>query len=133
MPTPVKVYTYMSEAAEAALNELEWTMYELPQPGVRYWHGDEGFTVREVDQSPDPPHVHLLYDHEWMNEVRSQLPDGYAIDGGRQSDSGEWHFVAGIPPGELRLGAFVDDLDEALDRVIAAAHEHDGRAQEAQG
>lgn len=97
MPTAVKVYTYTSETAKVPLNEHDWMMYRIPRVGQRYWHGDSGFRVREIDQSQDPPHVHLVYDHEWMDQIRAQLPQGYGISGGRSSDHGDWHFEAVTP------------------------------------
>jgi hypothetical protein len=129
----VKVYTYTSETAHVPLNEHDWVMYEVPNAGDRYWHGDSGFRVREIDASQDPPQVHLVYDHEWMDEIKAQLPHGYGISGGRGSDHGDWHFEAVTPNGRPLGPEFADGLDEALTRAIANAHEHHRQSQETDG
>ena len=40
-----------------AMNALEWTMYELPGVGDRYWHDRMGYTVRAVDETEERPRV----------------------------------------------------------------------------
>jgi hypothetical protein len=132
VPTRVKVYTYAPAAGAIPLAELDWTMYELPSAGDRYWHDRDTFAVREVDESQDPPQVHLVHDHEWSDQIRDQLPEGYDIDGGRDSNDGRWHFMATTPPHGRPLGPVVaDDLEDALGRAIANAAEHYRRSQEA--
>jgi hypothetical protein len=134
MPVPVKVYRWSSETDAIPLNEDDWVMYELPVAGDRYWHGSDGFTVREVDEAQDPPHVHLLHDYEWAREVRAQLPEGYSMEGGRASDDRQWHFNAVTPEQGRPLGpVFMDDLDDALNKAIANALEHYRQSQEASG
>jgi hypothetical protein len=100
-------------------------MFELPSAGDRYWHGTDGFTVRDVDTSQDPPVVNLVFDHAWMDEVNGSLPEGYIMDGGRHSDTGEWHFGAVTPQDGRPLGpTFGDDLEATIQQAIANAAEH---------
>jgi hypothetical protein len=96
----------------------------LPSAGDRYWHGDEGFAVRDVDAAQDPPVVNLVYDRAWIEEVNGRLPDGYVIDGGRSADDGQWHFGAVTPQDTRFVPTWGDDLEETLERAIAAAAEH---------
>src|SRR5437763_1421757 len=73
MPVSVKVYTWDPRMDEMALNELDWTMYELPTPGSHYWHDRWGYTVREVDEMQDPPHVHLVHDRAYEEEPHGRV------------------------------------------------------------
>jgi hypothetical protein len=50
----------------------------LPAPGDRYWHGYEPLRVREVDQTSEPPRLHVVHDHEWAEEVRAALDEAIA-------------------------------------------------------
>jgi hypothetical protein len=131
MPVPVKVYTWDPRMDEMALNELDWTMFELPAPGSHYWHDRWGYTVREVDETQDPPHVHLVHDRAYEEELHAGLPDGYLLDGGRDSEDGSWHFFMLTPQGRP-LGPFRGgDFDSAVGQALAAAAEH-ARAQAGQ-
>ncbi len=124
MPTAVKVYQWMPGMNEMPLNELDWTMYELPEPGSHYWHDRMGFMVREVDKSQDPPHVHLVHDRAYEEELHDGLPDGYLLDGGRNSENGSWHFFMLTPQGRP-LGPFHGgDFDSAVGLALAAAAQH---------
>jgi hypothetical protein len=124
MPVAVKVYTWDPRMDEMALNELDWTMFELPEPGSHYWHDRWGYTVREVDQTQDPPHVHLVHDRAYEEELHEGLPDGYLLDGGRRHDDGSWHFFMLTPQGRP-LGPFPgSDFETAAGAALAAAHAH---------
>jgi hypothetical protein len=128
VPTPVKVYRWRDATDPMPLNETDWVMFELPSAGDRYWHDTDGFTVRDVDTSQDPPVVQLVFDHVWMDAVNGQLPDGYVMDGGRNSDTGEWHFGAITPQHDRPLGpTFGGDLEETIARAIANAAEYNRR------
>ena len=128
MPTDVKVFRWLAATGGMPLNEASWKMFELPSPGVRYWHGGEGFMVRDVDISQDPPVVNLVFDSAWMDDVASRLPAGYAMEGGRSADSGLWHFGAVTAKNEELAPTWGDDLEDTLERAIDSASQHAQRA-----
>jgi hypothetical protein len=108
------------------MNALRWTMFEIPAVGEHYWHDRTGYTVREIDESQDPPRVHLVRDPEWEEAVHAGLPDGYLLDGGRSSDDGGWHFFMVTPVGTL--GPFPsEDFDAAAGQAVAAGAAHHAR------
>jgi hypothetical protein len=124
MPIPVRVYTWTPGGA-LPINELHWTMFDLPPVGSRYWHGTDAFRVREVDETTDPPIVLLEHDAAWEQELRGLLPKGYWLDGGRDSKDGRWHFESvreGV--GRPREWSFGETLDEAMSDVIAEVRHH---------
>lgn len=126
MPTDVKVYRWLHETDGAPLNEDAWKMFELPAAGDRYWHGGEGFTVRDVDFS-DPPVLNLVFDYAWLGEVNRRLPEGYVLEGGRSADTGLWHFGAVSPNGRELAPTWGDDLEDTLERAINNATQHSRR------
>jgi hypothetical protein len=95
---------------EMALIELNWTMFELPAPGSRYWHDRSGYTVREVDRTQDPPHVHLVHDRAYEEELHAGLPEGYLL--------------RAVHSARIRG----DDFESAAGQALAAAGGH-ARAQ----
>jgi hypothetical protein len=131
MPTQVAVYRWASAEAPMPLSETTWTMFELPGVGARYWHNSDGFTVREVDESHDPPRVDLNHDSDWTRAMNDQLPDDYYLDGSRNSDSGSWHFHAVTPAhGGRPVGdGYSESMDEAMQQAIAHATEHYRQSQ----
>jgi hypothetical protein len=125
MPVQVTVYRWGSADASMPLNETAWTMFELPAAGDRYWHGSDGFVVREIDDSQDPPHVHLNHDSEWVRAVNDQLPEGYMLDGGRDSHTGRWHFHAVTPEHGRPVGdGYSENINEAMQQALGHAAEH---------
>jgi hypothetical protein len=130
MPVAVKVYTWDPRMDEIALNELDLTMFELPSPGSHYWHDRWGYTVRGVDETQDPPHVHLVHDRAYEEELHNGLADGYLLDGGRNAEDGSWHFLMLTPQGRP-LGPFWGaDLNAAVAEAVAAAAQHARAAEQ---
>ena len=130
MPIRVTVYEWAAEVPEIPISELDWTMYELPRAGDRYWHDQTGYAVREVDGSSDPPRVHLTVDPEWMGQARHGLPDRYGVSGGRPSDRAEWHFEVVDPSGRAVAGsqAIGDDLVAVIREAVSRAVESISRS-----
>jgi hypothetical protein len=123
MPIPVKVYTWPSDGGQIAINELAWTMFDLPEPGSRYWHGRDPYIVRGVDETSDPATVHLEHAAEWADEVRDALPAGYWIEGGRRSEDGSWHFHLVQQGVDRPIGMyFGESLEQGITEVVAGAH-----------
>ncbi len=124
------MYRWGSADQTLPLSETTWMMFELPAAGDRYWHGSEGFTVREVDESHDSPHVHLNHDSDWTRAINDQLPDEYYLDGGRDSDNGRWHFQAVTPEHGRPVGdGYSESMDEAMQQAIGHATEHHRQSQ----
>jgi hypothetical protein len=129
MPVPVKVFTWPPGGTTIAINELAWSMFDLPARGTRYWHGRDPYLVREVDETTEPVTIHLEHAEDWTEELREALPDGYWPDGGRSDRSGEWHFTLVKDGVERPIGLFHGDtLDEALAAAINAAHQGEAGA-----
>lgn len=123
MPIPVKVILWPPGGRAIAIGELNWTMYDLPAPGTRYWHGRDPFLVREIDQTSDPVTLHLEHADEWAQEIRAALPAGYWIEGGRRSDDGSWHFHLEQDGVERPIGLYYgESLEQALNEAVAGAH-----------
>jgi hypothetical protein len=130
LPVSVTVYTYVNENHQIPLNERHWSMYALPSPGDRYWHGEEPLRVRSVDANAEPKQLHVDHDHDWAAEVIAALPEGYRMHGGRDADDGRWHFMAIAPPNDRPLGpVFADDLEQALAQAIVNAHQYHQASQ----
>jgi hypothetical protein len=128
MPTPVKVYTWSPGGGRLAINEFDWSMFDLPARGTRYWHGRDPYVVREVDETTDPVTVHLENAAEWADELRNQLPSGYWLDGGRSDAKGEWHFTLVKDGVERPIGLFYSEaLEDAVNEATTAAQEREGR------
>lgn len=105
------------------LSELQWEMYELPEPGTRYWHGSIGYRVQAVEPDAAPARVDLIRDPEWEAEAYGDLPEGYQIDAGRRSDDGTWHVRVLRPNGQPLGGgwSFGDDCETVLSQAVTGA------------
>src|SRR5689334_1715204 len=128
----VTVYRWGAADHEMPLSDTTWHMFELPSVGDRYWHGTEGFTVRAVDESQQPPRLDLTHDADWTQQMNDQLPDDYYLDGGRHQDDGRWHFHAVTPDhGGRPVGdGYSEDMDEAMRQAIAQANEYHRQRQD---
>ncbi len=100
-------------------------MYELPPVGSRYVRDGQPWRVRDVDETADPARVDLERDEAWAEELRAALPEGYALGGGRNSDSGRWHLYASEADGAI-YETFVSEgsLEDAIAAVVAKAERH---------
>jgi hypothetical protein len=124
VPIPVTVYTWPPGGGQIAINRLDWTMYDVPAVGSRYWHGRDPYKVRGVDENTDPVTVHLEHDDAWVAELHDALPDGYWLDGGRSDTDGRWHFQIVQDGVDRPIGMYIGDtLDDALDQAVVAAQQ----------
>lgn len=105
------------------LNEVEWELYELPIVGANYWHGRDGYHVKALDESVDPPRLDLELDRDFEEALCGSLPDEYFVDGGRRADDGSWHFEVTGPQGPLGGDAWSigEDMEQAIRQVVASA------------
>jgi hypothetical protein len=106
-----------------AISERAWTMYELPGVGQHYWHDRTGYVVRAVDATQVPARVDLELDRDWEEATHAGLPDDFLASGGRDSDTGQWHFEIVRSNGQRIPGSdsLGDDLDRALADAVSAA------------
>lgn len=123
MPVDVRAVLWEPLVPGMPLSDHGWRMYELPEAGAHYWHGTTGYRLDRIERMDDETRVHLVRDPEWEQEMSIGLPDDYLVDGGRDSERGEWHFHVVGPQGRVAGGAwaFGDDLERTIRQAVAGA------------
>jgi hypothetical protein len=118
MPTPVKIIEW-EPTWEMSLHELDGLMFDVPVVGSPYWRGNVAMRVRQIEDG-DLVRVHLERDAERQRDVLAGLPDGGAIECGRNSDTGMWQ-AAVEKDGQIIGTAIGDDCDTVVRDAIAVA------------
>jgi hypothetical protein len=105
------------------ISSQNWSMYDLPEPGEHYWHGRTGYVVDRIGMVDEVPHVHLVRDPAWEDQLSDGLPDDHMIDGGRREGDGTWHFQIVGPNGRLAGDAWSvgSELEPAIRQAVAGA------------
>ena len=110
----------------AAVREVSAEMFDLPEVGSRYWRGGLPYAVRGIAEG-DPAVVDLVLDRARSQEVDQLLPEGCAIDVGRDSTTGRWTAVLFVK-GEILRGSpiYGRDGDDAVERVLVERRPYEG-------
>ena len=126
MATRVLIREFAGSDHTAAVKEVSAEMFDLPAVGSRYWRGGLPYTVRGIAEG-DPAVVDLVLDRARSQEVDQLLPEGWAIDVGRDSTTGRWNAVLFVK-GEIIRGSpiYGRDGDDAVERALAERRPHEG-------
>jgi len=126
MATRVLIREFAGSDHTAAVKKVSAELFDLPEVGSRYWRGGLPYTVRGIAEG-DPAVVDLVLDRARSQEVDQLLPEGWAIDVGRDSTTGRWTAVLFVK-GEILRGSpiYGRDGDDAVERVLVERRPHEG-------
>jgi hypothetical protein len=121
MPIPVRAVLWEPRLPGLPLSDHEWEMFELPEADARYWHDKTGYRVDRIEEIDGETRVHLVRDPEWEEQMSQGLPDDHLVDGGRSSDTGEWHFRVVGPRGAITGWHFDNVMEPPIQTAVAVA------------